>query len=218
MLQTICELLAFGFLNIFEAAAKGEEALMAFWREFVAKALNLVPSDEPLGTPLFNAHLRLGTGDAFECGCVRRNEKTGEVEVYLVRRATDDSAYPGEWHLPGTFQRRKETPEIIARRLAHKELDSRPFAGLGYFVKKVYPSPERVDTERGHTNSELWLFPGEQDLLVAEDRGWFVFEGLPKPTVYYHQKLFVPAVIDAFKRWEMGGPSAVHVVEPISPK
>lgn len=211
------ELLSEMFRQLTSLTHVSDVEVMGLWRSFAAKVLNQVPAEEPLGTELFNAHLRLGTGDAFELGCVRRSPLTQAAEVYLIRRAYDDSAYPGEWHLPGTFQRRKENPEKTARRLARKELFGRSFSGSGYFVKKFYPSPERVEGERGHTNSELWLFSAEQDLPVAEDRGWFDLKNLPTPMVSYHRDEFVPEAIAAYERWHRCGASAVHLIDEINP-
>ena len=62
------------------------------------EALAKIDPRKPYGTTLFNAIARLTVSPAVETVCLRLNQTTKEVEVYLVQRARDDTAYPGEWH------------------------------------------------------------------------------------------------------------------------
>jgi ADP-ribose pyrophosphatase YjhB (NUDIX family) len=218
LVQRAIKLAASFPLAIARVLEQGDEAMMDALREFAAGFLNLVPSDKPMKTALFDAHARLGINDALECACVRRNGETGQVEVYLVRRAADDSAFPGQWHMPGTFFRRGEQPVDVARRLTNKELYGRPFVDYGYFVVKFFPNEEDLGKERGHINSELWLFPSEANLPTTEDRGWFEISSLPEPTVYSHRDKMIPAAIAAYERWEKGGPAAVPKLQTIKPQ
>ena len=70
----------------------------------VVGSLKIVDPTKPLGTEIFNALARVTVSVAMEAVCLRRqlyipeinSEVLSELQVYLVQRAPDDTAYPGE--------------------------------------------------------------------------------------------------------------------------
>ncbi len=82
-----------------------------------AEALRKVPTGEPLGTELFD-EIALHTVSFSVEACALRRTPNGFLEVYLVQRAPDDTAYPGQYHCPGTFRRPKESRWDTISRLA----------------------------------------------------------------------------------------------------
>lgn len=83
-----------------------------------AALLNSLP-DTPLGTELFDAVAK----KTVSC-CIELVVVSGEypIEVLLKRRADNDTAYPGQWHCPGTFLRPGESYWSALERLAKTEL------------------------------------------------------------------------------------------------
>src|SRR3989338_5641250 len=83
--------------------------------------LRWVDPAKPYGAPLFNAFARLTVSVAVEAVCLRKKLGTGEFEVYLTKRSLDETAYPGQWHIPGTVMRPMEDLEDAFARLGAKE-------------------------------------------------------------------------------------------------
>ncbi len=156
-------------------------------RVVIAKILNVVPDDEPLGQQLFDAITRLvGCSVAFEAGLTRMKE--GRVQVYLRQRPMTESAYPGEWHLPGTFFRKGEQPDDVARRLCKKE-----FEGVE-IVSILYLEDFFVDDTRGNIESKLYVIEVEGD-PTGNGGQWFDLDKFPEPLVDHHSERLIPRLL-----------------------
>src|SRR4051812_10298513 len=68
---------------------------------------------EGMGRELFEAIARVKVTLTPEVVCLRQNPKTKKVEAYLTRRSLDDTAYPGQWHVPGSAIRPGEEIEDV---------------------------------------------------------------------------------------------------------
>lgn len=97
-------------------------------RSTAVSHLKLVPRDQPLGTPLFEAIMRLSVGVAVEAVLFRKNGD--KLEVYLTKRAADDSAYPGQWHCPGSFMRPGESYADVFKRLNERKFKAKITKGV----------------------------------------------------------------------------------------
>lgn len=170
---------------------EAEESLMDAWREFVARALGLVPADKPYKTALFNALNRLQPVFAFEGVVLRENPETGELEVYLAQRAADDSAYPGEYHAPGSGVRNNETWEHVAARLGRSEYK------VG--ISRIVPLWEAAffnAEERGWYCSIPFLVELDAEPAVGK---WYPVDRLPEQTVIHHREKIIPAAVSYWR-------------------
>ncbi len=143
-----------------------------------------------IGKNLFNAIARLTVILTPEAACLRRNPQTNTVEVYLVRRAIDDTAYPGQWHIPGSAMRPGEEIEDVFLRLQEKEL------GIAITSKKFIFHFNNPKETRGHFFSLIYLCQLESG---AKGKGeWFPVDQLPENIVGHHKMLVIPDAVKIF--------------------
>lgn len=143
-----------------------------------------------IGKELFNAIARLTVTLTPEAFCLRQNIETKKIEVYLIRRALDDTAYPGQWHCPGSAMRPSEEIEDVFRRLEEKEI------GLKIISKKFVMHFNNPKETRGHFFSLIYLCELEGG---ADGKGqWFFVDQLPENTVEHHKKILIPKVAQEF--------------------
>lgn len=156
-------------------------------RHVIAQILNVVPDDEPFGQDLFDALTYLvGYSPAFEAGLVRVNDE--KFQVYLRQRALTESAYPGEWHLPGSFFRKGEQPIDVANRLCSREFE-------GVRIRKIHHVENFfVDEARGSVLSILYAIEVEGE-PTSEMGRWFYIDDLPEPLVGHHAKKLIPRLV-----------------------
>jgi len=179
-------------------------------RSQLIQGLRELDPANPYGTELFDALARLTVSVAVEAVCLRLQRRLvdgdaigtpsgriitpdasyDELQVYMVRRSPDDTAYPGEWHCPGSVIRRGEDVADVFSRLSMREFDG---AKLQWrFIANVnYPTEAR-----GHFLSLVYL-------CVLEDaeglKGkWFPVNQLPEKTVENHRYRIIPAAVGAF--------------------
>lgn len=153
------------------------------------RLLGQIDSKNPYGTKLFDALSRLTVGSALEAVCLRLNTEK-KVEVYLTCRSLSDTAYPGEWHCPGTFLRPGENFSDVFDRLAKREFGGK--ISSTRFVANVNHPGEA----RGHIISIVYLCTLEQSDGL---RGaWFPVDLLPEKTVESHRHRIIPAAVGAF--------------------
>ena len=159
-------------------------------RKAAAEALARIkdPSGH-LGTELFDQIARFSTSIAFEAVLMRPGQDGGE-EVYLTQRDTNDTAYPGAWHCPGSILRRGEQPADVAKRLAKKE----------YLVPIV--DFKKVDEffyqeSRGWFCSFIYLIQTERE---PEAGAWFSVDDLPDQVVPHHRDVIIPRAAAALKK------------------
>ena len=84
------------------------------YKEMVAEFLSRLDPTKPSGTRLCDAIMRLWPTPAFEAMAFR--QRSGATEIYLRRRAMDDTAYPGEGHAPGLLYRDGERDRDVGKR------------------------------------------------------------------------------------------------------
>ena len=146
---------------------------------------------KPLGSRLFEAIARLSVNVAFEAVCLRSNNKTKAVEVFMLKRGIHES-FPGQWHIPGAVFRPDEQPKDVARRLSSREFKTTITSDFkchdsifisdprGWFLSMVY-----LIKCKGAPNSE---------------GHWWDVKHLPKNTIQHHRKYVIPAAVKAFKK------------------
>lgn len=157
------------------------------------KMLYEIDPTQPYGTELFDALARLTVSVAVEAVCLRPEPlnltadpdgfQTRGVEVYLCRRSMTDTAYPGEWHCPGSVVRPGEEDASVFKRLADREFGSNLESWR--FVGKV----NHVREERGHFLSLVYLCSLKDN---ENGRGqWFKTWNLPQKTVASHRHIII---------------------------
>ncbi len=147
-----------------------------------------------LGTELFDQIARFSTTIAFEAVLLRYNNEERDIDVYLTQRDPKDTAYPGEWHCPGSIFRRGEQPEDVALRLGEREFGA-PILEFHYVKDHFHQEA------RGWFLAKIYLVTVE---LGPELRGrWFPSRQLPERTVRHHREVIIPAATDdaAAQRW-----------------
>ena len=158
------------------------------------RALGEIDPKQPYGTSLFDALARLTVSVAIEAVCLRDgyHKDTGPgftkafTEVHLVQRSLTDTAYPGQWHCPGSIMRPGESVEDVMKRLSERE-----FAGkiLSYRFIENFNHPTEA---RGHFFSLLYLCHlQEGECLWGK---WFSVHDLPEKTVGHHRSEVIPRV------------------------
>ena len=146
-------------------------------------------SKKGLGTELFNAIACLKVTMTYEIVCFRKNTATNTLEVYLIKRDLSDTAYPGQWHIPGSAMRPTEEIEDVFLRLEEKEI------GLNIVSKKFvfhFNNPKEV---RGHFFSLVYLGALQEGSGYGK---WFAVDDLPSYTVAYHRNEVIPHAVTLF--------------------
>ena len=162
--------------------------------------LEKVDGRKPLGTNLFNAISLIVVQPAVEAVwlCIAKSihqidtSPHPSINVYLTRRSTHDTAYPGQWHCPGSIQRAGEEIEDVFLRLAKREeFDAR--LKRYEFVRNFNHTTEK----RGHFQSMIYLCEFEKS---EGGRGsWWPIDHLPSNTVLHHKEIIIPAAVGIFR-------------------
>jgi len=166
------------------------------YKEFAAAVLQRIDPHKPFGTLLYNTIARLSWNQFFEAVALRRGSRpSDEIEVYLRKRTDDDTAYPGEWHAPGSVFRPGENERMVADRV------SREFGVPIYDFTYI---GEYVDWERGEVRgsgvSRIYLVQLSGSPRVDDRHGWFPVDKLPEVTVDSHQIGIIPKAVSSFKQ------------------
>ncbi|MBM3206360.1 MAG: hypothetical protein FJZ43_01945 [Candidatus Staskawiczbacteria bacterium] len=166
--------------------------------------INLLLKVDPtmMGTRLFDAIASKTVSLAIEAVCIRYKpfSKTlgipedelelKNLQVYMTQRLPDDTAYPKEWHCPGSVVRPGDNFYNALNRLNQAE-----FGGM-MFPRQFVADVNNRNEKRGHFLSKVYLcqFKGEEN-----DRGkWFDINNLPKETVHFHRTKIIPVGLGAF--------------------
>jgi len=157
-------------------------------KRVVAKALCLIDPSKPYGTELFDAVAKVSISVTIEAVCLRRNPTTRVIEVLITQRSPDDTAYPGEWHCPGSVMRPGETEKEVFARLSKDE-----------FCAKVTPKRfvgnfNNPNERRGHFLSMVYLCTIEEEAKGT----WCSVDQLHSKTVEHHLNNVIPMVVKAF--------------------
>ena len=86
--------------------------------EELIRGLKQIDPSKPYTPELFDALALLIISVAIEAVCLRVNPQTKKIEVLLTQRSLKNTAYPGEWHCPGSILRRGEDIKDVFERLA----------------------------------------------------------------------------------------------------
>ena len=160
------------------------------------RMLGEIDPHQPYGTELFDALARLTVSIGVEAVCLRLSPSvsrdTRKVDVYMIQRAKNDSAYPGQWHCPGSIMRPGESVSKVFNRLVRKEFDSVGIRSWR-FVANVNNFPE---VTRGHAFSVVYLC--ELEAWEGLRGKWFQVNELPDKTNNQHRTRIIPAVLGAF--------------------
>ena len=165
-------------------------------RKALIAGLGRVDPAQPYGTELFDALARLTVSVALEAVCLRYDLPKKEVQVYLVQRSMDDTAYPGEWHCPGSVMRPGEDFEDVLSRLEEKEFHSKILSHS--FVANINPSKKEPEV-RGTFLSVVYLCTLEEKENMRSR--WFqVFpkDKMPEKTVENHRDRVIPCALGQF--------------------
>ena len=161
----------------------------------IARVLDLVDPARPYGTELFNALARVTISVAVEAVCLRRNPTNEVIEVLLFQRSPHDTAYPNQWHCPGSVMRKMESEDDVLERLSESEFGAKIVSNA--FTGR-HNNPHEV---RGHFLSLVYLCAIEGDTKGA----WFPVDQLPRDTVSHHRNSIIPIAVEYF---EKSNPSA----------
>lgn len=163
-------------------------------KKVAVEALEKIDPWKPLGTDLFNAIARIIVTVPVETVAIRRNLETGKVEVLLTQRSQEE-AYPGQWHSPGSFLRVGEEIEDVFRRLEEKEFGVKilRFDFIGYHSEPFLPSNTR---DRGQAVQLIFLCEIEN----GGNGDWFPVDGLPELIVENHRHVLIPMAVKAYQR------------------
>ena len=155
------------------------------YKQLVAKMLGRLDPTKPSGAELCNAIMRVWTTVAFEAVAIRDNG--GVPEVYLRRRALDDTAYPGEWHAPGSLYRHGERDRDVANRLEQEF--GVPIKAFQFIDKLT------TDEQRGTIHSLIFLVELDGDPRIDDRHNWFPVHNLPANTVSHHREPIIPMAV-----------------------
>ena len=168
-------------------------------RSELIQGLREIDPSKPYGTELFDALARLTISVAVEAVCLRAQRylpeidapRSPEIQVYMIQRSPDDTAYPGEWHCPGSVIRPKEDIRDVFNRLAQKEFG-------GKILSTQFVANANHPTEaRGHFFSLVYLCSLDESSSGLRGK-WFAVNNLPEKTVETHRVRIIPAAVGAF--------------------
>lgn len=177
-------------------------------KEKAAEALALIDLSEPLGTTLFDAVARITPMVAIETVAIRERirDRRKETEVFLTKRAPNDSTFPGHWHSPGSCLRGGESVEDVFRRLEKKEFHTTFIEEPCWFGEWNNPDGD----PRGHTFHAMYLAKVETSF---SNENWFAIDKLPEPMISYHEKVIIPRAVAAFQSPRTDLPFAIVPVD-----
>jgi ADP-ribose pyrophosphatase YjhB (NUDIX family) len=157
-------------------------------KQAAVDALAKIDPRQPYGTELFNAIARISVSVCIEGVCLRKNPLTKAIEVLLIQRAENDTAYPGQMHCPGTIMRPGESMADMFCRLTDTELDG---MAPNWFFAGFDNNPAEA---RGHFFHLIFLAR-----VDSQEKGnWYPVESLPPNTIEHHRITVIPTAVKAF--------------------
>jgi hypothetical protein len=197
MLQEAWEVIWQAFHSLFNPAS-AQETFHERLRLFAAKVLSLIDADQPYGAKLFNELNRLDPHLAVEGVCVRRNQKTQKLEVWLRLRGPNE-AYPNQYEVGGSAIQNGEDYAVVVRRVAEAKFKA-PVAKFSVLYGKEFFQQE----ERGwYCHMPVAVFfetdPVDQP---GEGTGWFPVKELPPNVCPHHLEKLIPAGVEYFLKRE----------------
>lgn len=155
------------------------------FKKVLARELSKLDPAKPVGTELCDAIMRLWPTPAFEAIAFRLRHDSHDI--YLSRRAMDDTAYPGEWHVPGSLYRYGEQDRDVANRLEEE---------FGTKIKSFRLVGKETTSEvRGTVHSLIFIVQLAVDARIDDRHRWFPTNDLPQPMVDLHRDLIIPSAV-----------------------
>jgi len=158
-------------------------------KKLAIMVLGLLDPKKPMGTELFDAIAQVTVTVAYETICFK--EVDGELYVYLVQRDQTDTAYPGQWHVPGSVLRPGETQADVMARLSKKEYGAQ--ITDYYFISNF----NSIGEERGHFFTPYGIVKLESEPTNPAGK-WFFIKDLPENTVLGHREAIIPMAVTAY--------------------
>ena len=150
-------------------------------KEVIAELLDSIDPTQPKGTVLCDAIMRIWSTAAFEAVAIRDGATV--PEIYLSRRAPENTAYPNEWHVPGSLYRHGERDRDVADRLEQE---------FGASIAFRYVDRFTTDEQRGTIHSLVFLVELIGEPRMDDRHGWFPVNNLPAPMVGSHRDVLIP--------------------------
>ena len=175
--------------NNVDTSKLSEQGIKNFAVLLLKKIAESYDSKKGMGVELFNAIAKLKVTMTLEVVCVRRNAQNNKIEIYLIPRSLTDTAYPGQWHIPGSVMRPGEEIDDVFLRLEKNEI------GLRMLSKKFvfhFNNPKEV---RGNFFSLEYLGVLEEGSGYGK---WFAADDLPLDTIAYHRNEVIPHAVTLF--------------------
>ena len=159
-------------------------------KEVIASLLDQLHSNQPKGTALCNAVMRIWATPAFEAVAFRKFGRT--VEVYLRQRSLDDTAYPGQWHVPGSLFRSGETKIHVEKRLESE---------FGTPIQRsTFVSNAIISEQRGTVHSMIFLVLLADNPRIDSQHRWFDVSEMPENTVKHHRETIIPMAEETYRK------------------
>lgn len=161
----------------------------------ISRLLGMIDPSRPYGTELFHALCRLTITPCIEAVCLQKRFGNAEVDVLMTKRAATESAYPGEWHCPGTALRPGESFKDALKRVARTEFRAR-------LTKENFVTLwDNLHEARGHFHHFIYLCelgPGPEGI-------WFPADPLPSDTddfkiISGHRSHVIPVALAVYKK------------------
>lgn len=162
--------------------------------------LGKVDTRQPYGTELFDALAKVTLSVAVEAVCLRIEDwstpdlceqlQSRQVQVYLTKRSENETAYPGEWHCPGSVMRPDEEVKDVFGRLSVREF------GVNLRSWKFIGNVNHPTEPRGHFLSLVYLCELGDD--KNQNGSWFPVHRLPEKTILTHRVRIIPAAVGTF--------------------
>lgn len=160
-------------------------------KKLAIMVLGLLEPRKPMGTELFDAIARVTVTVAYEAVAII--EKESGMYVYLVLRNEDDTAYPNQFHVPGSVLRPGESEADVMARLSEKEYDAKI---TDYHFISNYNG---IGEDRGHFFTPIGLVTLESEPKNPSGM-WFPIDDLPETTVKHHRDVVIPIAVAAFHK------------------
>lgn len=159
-------------------------------RSVATKALGAIKNRQNLGTELFDSIALKSVSVAVEAVCLAI--LNSEIVVYLTQRSATDTAYPGEWHCPGSVLRPTENiTDVFAR------LEQGAFKGTTIIHHQFVANVNHPQEKRGHFFSLVYLCVAGNNVIL--NGRWVPVDKLNTlKVVNHHKKRIIPAALGAF--------------------
>lgn len=161
-------------------------------KEIVANLLNSIADEKVLlGTNLFNAIARHTVGISLEGVLFKKDPIKKIISIFLTKRS-DNEAYAGQWHCPGSFLRAGEDDIKGMYRLGVKEFGKKPIKHF-LFCGEAFVPEERFETMLNRVYLVKYTNP------TNPDGKWFDICDLHRTNIVEaHRDFVIPLALKIF--------------------